>query len=298
MKRVLKWVGITLGGLIALCLVAAGTVYALSGRKLSATHDAPAERELAIPSDSASIARGAHLVNALPCGQCHGTDFGGKIFADAGPFALMIGPNLTRGRGGRTPPLTDVEWERAIRHGLRRDGTALVVMPSEVFNHIADEDMAPMIAYLKQLPPVDRELQPTTLRIVGRLVLGAGQFKTAADLSPRTAHVATVDRTPGPDYGRYLVSMTGCQGCHGPSFSGGPGFGPESPPVSNITPTGIGHYTEEDFKTALRTGQRPRNGGTLSEEMPWKYYGKLTDEELHSIFLFLKTVPPKQHGEK
>ena len=298
MKRVLKWVGITLGGLIALCLIAAGTLYALSGRKLSAKHDPPAERELVIPSDSASIARGAHLVNALPCGQCHEIDLGGKLFADAGPFALLVGPNLTRGRGGRNPPLTDADWERAIRHGLKPDGTALVVMPSEIFGAIADDDMAPMIAYLKQLSPVDRELQPTTLRIVGRMVLGVGQFKTAAELAPRTPHLATVDRTPGPEYGRYLASMAGCKGCHGDSFSGGPGFGPESPPVSNITPTGIGHYTEEDFKTAMRTGQRPRNGGTLNDEMPWKFYGKMTDAELQSIWLFLKTLPPKQHGEK
>lgn len=298
MKRVLKWVGITLGSLIALCLVAAGALYALSGRKLSATNDVPTEQALVIPTDSASIARGAHLVNAIPCGQCHGTDLGGKLFADAGPFALLVGPNLTRGRGGRTPPLTDAEWERAIRHGVKRDGTGLILMPSEVFNAIADADMAPMIAYLKQLPPVDRELQPTTLRIVGRLVMGAGQVKTAADLAARTAHVASVDTTPGADYGRYLVSIAGCKGCHGETFSGGPGFDANSPPVSNITPTGIGHYTEDDFKTALRTGQRPHGGGTLNEEMPWKFYGKFSDSELHSIWSFLKTVPPKQHGEK
>jgi len=297
-KRVLKWVGLTLGGLIALCLVAAGALYALSGRKLSATHDGPTEPALVIPSDSASIARGAHLVDALPCGQCHGTDYGGKVFADAGPFALLVGPNLTRGRGGPNPPLTNVEWERAIRHGVRRAGTPLVVMPSEVFNAIADADLASMIAYLKQLPPVDREVQPTTLRIIGRLLLGAGQVKTAADLSPRTAHVSSVDTTPGLEYGRYLASIAGCQGCHGSSFSGGPGFEANSPPVSNITPTGIGHYTEDDFTNAMRTGQRPHGGGALKEDMPWKFYGKMSDGELHSIWSFLKTLPPKQHGEK
>jgi cytochrome c553 len=278
--------------------VAAGALYGLSGRKLSATHEVSTEQALVIPSDSASLARGAHLVGALPCGQCHGDDFGGKVFADAGPFALLVGPNLTRGRGGQNPPFTDAEWERAIRHGMRRDSTALVVMPSEIFNALADDDMAQMFAYLKQLPPVDREVQPTTVRIVGRMALGAGQFKTAADLAPRTAHVASVDRTPGPEYGKYLASIAGCYGCHGPSLSGGPGFGPDSPPVSNITPTGIGHYTEDSFKTAMRTGQRPNNSGPLNEEMPWKYFAKMSDAELQSIWLFLKTVPPKQHAEK
>ena len=297
MKRVIRWLLFALGGVVALAALVVGVVYGLSGRKLSAKHEVAAEPALVIPSDSASIARGAHRANAVPCGQCHGVDFGGKVFADAGPFALLVGPNLTRGRGGRNPPLTDAEWERAIRHGVRRDSTGLLIMPSEMFHAISDAEMAPMIAYLKQLPPVDREVPPTKLRIIGRMVLGVGQLKTGADASPRTPHVASVDTTPGVDYGRYLVGISGCAGCHGPSYSGGPGVG-GSPPTPNLTPTGIGHYTEDDFKRALRTGERPRGGAKLSEEMPWKFYGKMTDAELQSVWAFLKTVPAKQFGEQ
>ena len=175
MKRALRWILISLGGLVALAVVVVGALYATSARKLSAQHAVVAEQELVIPSDSASIARGAHLVGARPCGQCHGPDLGGNVFADAGPFALLAGPNLTRGRGGRNPPLTDVEWERAIRHGVRRGGTSLIVMPSEVFHAIADNEMASMIAYLKQVPPVDREVPPTKLRIVGRVCSAPGR---------------------------------------------------------------------------------------------------------------------------
>ena len=296
MKRVIRWILFALGGVVALAVLVGSALYGLSGRKLSAKHEVAAEPTLVIPTDSTSIARGAHLVNALPCGQCHGADLGGHVLADAGPFGLLVGPNLTRGRGGGNPPLTDAEWERAIRHGLRRDSTGLLIMPSEVFHAISDADMAPMIAYLKQLPPVDREVPPTKLRIIGRMVLGVGQLKTAADTSPRTPHVASVDTTPGVDYGRYLVGISGCAGCHGPSYSGGPGVGGAATP--NLTPTGIGHYTEEDFKRAMRTGERPRGGGKLNEAMPWKFYGKMTDAELQSMWAFLKTVPPKQLGER
>ena len=295
MKRTVRWILFALGGVLALAVLVAGTLYALSGRKLSEKHTVAVEPALVIPSDSASIARGSHLVNALPCGECHGTDMGGKVFADAGPFALLIGPNLTRGRGGRTPPLTDAEWERAIRHGLRRDSTGLVIMPSEVFHATADADMAPMIAYLKQLPPVDREVQPLKLRIVGRMLLGAGQLTTAATLASTAAHVASVDTTPGVDYGRYLVAISGCAGCHGPSYSGGPGVG--GSPTPNITPAGLAHYTEADFTHAMRTGERPRGGGKLSEQMPWKFYGTMTDAELRSVWSFLQTLPPKKHAE-
>ena len=298
MNRVLRWILISLGGLVALALVVAGTLYAISARRLAATHELPAEQALVIPTDSASIAHGARLVAALPCGQCHGQDLGGNVFADAGPFGLLSGPNLTSGRGGRTPARTDADWEHAIRHGVRGDGTALIVMPSEVFHVIADDEMAPMIAYLKQLPPVDRDVAPTHLRIIGRMVLGAGQLKTAAALAPRTPHVASVDTTPGVEYGRYLVAKGGCAACHGESFSGGPAPDPNAPPASNLTPTGIGHYAEADFIQALHTGQRPHGGGAINEAMPWKYYGTMSDGALRSIWLYLKTLPPKQFAER
>lgn len=296
MKRVIKWITITLGSLLVLLLVVLAGLYALSGRKLARKHEVAAEPALTIPSDSATVARGAHLVGALPCGQCHGADLGGNVFADAGPFALFAAPNLTHGHGGRNPPLSDAEWERAIRHGVRRESTSLILMPSEVFHAISDQDMTAMIAYLKQLPPVDRQVPPTKLRIVGRIVTGLGKFPLVADTTPRTAHVATVDTTPGVAYGRYLVSIAGCQGCHGQSFSGGPGFTPTEPPVANITPTGMGQYGEADFMRAMREGKRPA-GTPLHESMPWKYYGKMTAGELRSIFAFLQTVPPKPFGE-
>lgn len=296
MKRVIKWITITLGSLLVLLLLVLVGLYAISGRKLSRKYEVAAEPALTIPGDSAIVARGAHLIGALPCGECHGADLGGNVFADAGPFALFAAPNLTRGQGGRNPPLSDAEWERAIRHGVRRESTSLILMPSEVFHAISDQDLTAMIAYLKQLPPVDRQVPPTKLRMAGRIVTGLGKFPLVADTTPRTAHVATADTTTGVAFGRYLVSIAGCQGCHGNSFSGGPGFAPNDPPVANITPTGIGNYSEADFFRAMREGKRPA-GTPISETMPWKSFGKFTDGELRSIFAFLQTVPPKRFKE-
>ncbi|HJU75679.1 MAG TPA: c-type cytochrome [Gemmatimonadaceae bacterium] len=296
MRRFLKWVGIVLLVCLVLILLAGASLYALSSRKLSRTYVVPPEAPLTISSDSATIARGAYLVSTLPCAECHAEDLGGRVFADAGPFGLLVGPNLTRGRGGRTPPLTDAEWELAIRHGVRRGGTSLIVMPSEVFTHVSDAEMGPMIAYLKQVPPVDREVPPTKLRIVGRLLLGAGQLPLAADTTPKVAHATSVDTTTGAAYGRYLVTISGCEGCHGASLSGAPAFGPDMPPASNITPTGIGKWTEADFLRAMRQGVRP-DGSQIKEVMPWKAFGRRGDGELRSIWMYLQTVPAKAFQE-
>jgi len=296
MARVLRGLGLALGGMLVVALVAAAALYATGGRKLAATHTVPDEPALVLPTDSASMARGAHLVGALSCGYCHGIDLGGKVFGDAGPFALLAGPNLTRGQGGRTPPLSDLEWERVLRHGVRREGTSVFVMPSELFHSISDADMASMIAWLKQVPPVDREVPATTLRVIGRMLVGAGQAQLAVRLMPTAGHVASVDTTPSPAYGRYLATIAGCQGCHGPAFSGGPSPDPAGVPVSNITPTGIGHYTEADFVRALRTGRRP-SGVMLNDQMPWQFVGTMSDAELHALWLFLQTLPPRAFGE-
>jgi mono/diheme cytochrome c family protein len=87
------------------------------------------------------------------CVQCHGEDLGGKIYIDAGALGRVVGSNLTKGKGGIGSTFTDKDWVRAIRHGVRRDGSSLLVMPSETFVHMSGQDLSALISYLKQLPP-------------------------------------------------------------------------------------------------------------------------------------------------
>lgn len=99
------------------------------------------------------------------------------------------------------------------------------------------------------------------------------------------------------EYGRYLVASGGCMACHGKNLSGGKiAGGPEDPPASNITPTGIGTWTEADFFRAFREGKRPGNAD-IHPFMPWKTMGGMTDSELRAIYLYLKTVPARPYGQ-
>jgi mono/diheme cytochrome c family protein len=100
------------------------------------------------------------------------------------------------------------------------------------------------------------------------------------------------------DYGRYLADIGGCTGCHGPTLSGGPipGLPPESKPARNITPEGIGSWTEPDFFKALREGIRPDGTPIDSTQMPIRLTREMTDLETRAIFMYLKTVPPKATG--
>jgi mono/diheme cytochrome c family protein len=172
-------------------------------------------------------------------------------------------------------------------------------MPSEVFTHLSDTDLGAIIGYLKQLPPVDREVPETRFGPLGRALLAAGKLNIL--VAPKTSQEvarAAVAPEPTVEYGRYLADISGCHGCHGYGLSGGRVAGPSTlPPASNLTVTGLGSWTEADFVRALREGRRP-GGAPLDEFMPWKIYRHLRDDELHALWLYLRSVPAREFGNK
>lgn len=65
--------------------------------------------------------------------------------------------------------------------------------------------------------------------------------------------------------------------------------------AANLTPdepTGLGTWTEEIFIKAMRTGKHMGIGRPILPPMPWEDIGKSTDEDLKSIFAYLKSLPP------
>jgi mono/diheme cytochrome c family protein len=249
-------------------------------------------------SDSASLARGDHLYHSIACAICHGVDGGGALYLDAGPIGLAAGTNLTRGRGGVGSSRSDNDLVRAIRHGVRPDSSSLILMPSEVYVHLTDEDLGAIIGYLRQLPPVDRELPVTHLRLLGRALLAIGKLNLlAAPKTPPFAHPAGISPGPTAAYGRYLADIASCRSCHGAGLSGGPMAAPGAPPSSNLTPAGLSAWSEKDFFTAMRQGRRP-DGSMLHEIMPWKEFRNMTDEELAALWQYLRSVRSKPSGER
>jgi hypothetical protein len=78
--------------------------------------------------------------------------------------------------------------------------------------------------------------------------------------------------------------LTGAAGPWGVSFA------------ANLTPdeSGIGNWTEEQFKKALKEGKyKGMDGGRmLLPPMPWVNYINLADEDLHAMFMYLKSLKP------
>jgi mono/diheme cytochrome c family protein len=202
--------------------------------------------------------------------------------------------NLTRGKGGIGGVLTDVEFQRAIRHGVAPDGHALKIMPSSDYINLTDADLAAIIAYIKTLPPVDNVLPASSMGPVGRALFVAGKLPIlhAERIDHERKHIAAVTPTATAGYGAYLASV-GCKGCHGPALAGGKIIDgpPDWPPAANLTPAGpTKSYSEDDFKRVLREGKRP-NGIPVNDVMPWRLTKKLSDEEIHALYLYLRSLP-------
>jgi hypothetical protein len=48
----------------------------------------------------------------------------------------------------------------------------------------------------------------------------------------------------------------------------------------------------------MRTGITPTGRELPNEFMPWQLYDKMTDEELEALWLFLKSLPYKEYGNR
>lgn len=298
--KVLRRVAVSIGVVVVLVVLLAGAVQFASTRDI-ARHYPIAVRPLAEPVvDSALLARGAHLAGPIgKCAECHGDDLGGKIVADDPAIGLLSAPNITNGRGGVTTDFAMVDWDRAIRHGVRPDSTGLLLMPSDDYAPMTDADLAALVSYIRQLPPVDRVMpQRSELHMVGRGLLVAGKLPLlSVERIDHTAPPPEVQPGPTPEYGAYLADLGGCRGCHGPQLSGGPipGMPPGTPPAANITPTGIGEFSQADFFRAMRDGLRP-DGTKISDVMPVRFTRQMTDDETLALYRYLRTVAPRPFG--
>jgi cytochrome c553 len=298
--KVLQLAGRVILASVAIGASAIAIVYARTEWLMRHRVPVPEVQPLTIATDSASIARGAHFASAVAgCTHCHGKDLGGDTVVNEPGMLRLTAPNLTTGRGGVLRRYGNTALDVAIRHGVAPDGRVLIIMPSHEYAGYADDHVAAIIAYLRSRPPVDRTVAPIWIGPLIRALNVAGQITLFPYYKIDHARRPTAIAPTGPtvEHGRYIAQ--GCTGCHGPNLSGGPiaGAPPDWPPAANLTPTGIGSWTDADFVRALRDGKRP-DGTAISPRMPWQQLGAMTDDELIALRRYLATVAPAATGSR
>lgn len=292
MLKVLKWIGIALASLVGLAAVAVLVLNVIGRNRAGSAPDVVATPVSIAADDSLLAARGRHLAALMGCADCHGPDLSGRAFPTPSFLVAMSAPNLTRGEGGIGATYTHADWERALRHGIAKDGRSLIIMPSEAYTHLSDRDAASLIAYLQTVAPVNQVHPGRKIGILGGMLLGAGVFSTTPDIIAHDSVGKRAEVAPAAnaDYGRYLTSITGCNVCHGADFRGTTASGGGGPPAAPSLVAFVSSNSAADFRNTIRTGTTPSGRALNPENMPWKAYANMSDDELEAIRLHIEST--------
>lgn len=266
------------------------------------------------------VKRGDYLVNAVAnCMHCHAdrdfTKFGGPVVPGTegkggqkkGVWVSNITPAALAGR-------TDEQLIKAITTGINHNGdTLFATMPYMSYQYLTRYDAESIVAYLRTLTPVPNNVPPRDLSNRAPGILSALYQDWYVNDVYKLMDQQVTDSTLLK--GKYLVTIGGCVACHtnidlkllafkrdsllaGGQLSNKPGnnFKVVS---ANITPdsaTGIGAWTEEVF-LAKFAGYRNKemfahDPGKYNSEMPWSIFANMTDEDIRSIYGYLRTVRP------
>jgi cytochrome c553 len=278
MPAFLRWTGRILLGLMILLIVGAAVVYALSARILNAPEDVTGSA-FAIPDDSASVAEGKRLATVRGCNGCHGEDAKGQVMVDEPVLGRLVAPSLPDLMRRESPERID----RAVRRGIGVDGRALVLMPSEMYFDLSDQDLGRIVAWLRSVS-IETEALPSRSLRLARLMFVTKRFQ------PAYVHVPSTRRrfeTPAPGdtlrLGEY-VARTSCPECHGLDLMGDPASATPSLAL-------VAGYTADEFSTFLRTGLA--KGGReleLMSDIARSRLSHLTDEEATGLRLYLTSL--------
>ncbi len=304
-RAILKWLGVVLAGLLTL-LLALVTVLGLIGfYKLNEQHNNPVGN-IQVAGNPAQIARGERLAHI--CAGCHGAQkqlpLSGVNFVteyDFPPLGTFYAPNLTP--SGNIKDWSDGEVIRAIREGVHKNGRSLLLMPANNFRNMSDDDVQAVVAYLRSQPPTGEPTPNNEFNLLGALFINLFDFRTAQ----QPVGNVTAPQPGTPEYGKYMVDVIGCRGCHGDQLQGKvySGLGPPTGPnLTKIVP----QWTEEQFMTFFNTGRLP-NGSTVptltlpsgrtEPTMPWpEVRAVATDDELKDIYTYLHSLPPVEGPAK
>ena len=296
-RTVLVWGARVVGVLVALLVVGVGAVYGVSTSRISRHWDVRAH-DVPVSHDTAVIESGKRLARIRGCDDCHGENMGGRVLVDHPMLGRITTANLTAGRAGGA--LTAEAFELAVRHGVRPDGSGLLVMPAQEYAELSDEDVGALYSYVRSLPSVSAPLPGSRVGPLGHALSVAGQLDLvpAEKIAQDAPHKAAPPVGMTPEYGRYIAQS--CTGCHRQDFTGGPMPGPPGGKlVANLTPDqeeGIGRWSEDEFVAAITTGVRPDAGPIDSTAMPIRMTRQLTETEKRAVYRYLRTIEAKKRA--
>lgn len=256
-----------------------------------------------------SVERGEYLVRGpAGCGNCHTpqTPTGPDMSNEMGGFMVEKNPafeawavNITP--GSRVANWSDTELAKAIREGIRPDGSVIgPPMPISLYRGLSDDDLYSIVAFLRTVPASQNKTPFSTYNIPLPPAYG-----------PPIESVSAPTRAVSVAYGEYLAGpVAHCVECHTPMGEKGPMFdthlgaggfefhGPWGTSVSSNLTThddGLAKYSDDELKQMITKGKRP-DGSMMRPPMGYNHYAAMTEDDLNAIILYLRQLPPLPNG--
>jgi mono/diheme cytochrome c family protein len=309
---------IAIAGLLVFFVLTAGVLLATELRsRRTFTRPYP---DIAASTDPSMIARGEYLVyGSAACAYCHvpreqwtSLDAGEQLPLSGNhvfrlPFGELFSANLTPDNDTGIGRNTDAELARVLRYGVRADGRA--AFPLMEFQGLSDEDLTAIVSFLRSRQAVVLDVPDHRLTLLGKALL-------AFAIEPEGPAGDPPERSPAAIYsverGEYLANrVSACVSCHtdrdprsgqlvGPPFAGGQRLDVAAdaskvfvPP--NLTPDAdtspVGRWSEDEFVARFRQGEL-----VAGTPMPWGAYRRMTDDDVRSLYVYLRTLKPVRHA--
>jgi sulfur oxidation c-type cytochrome SoxX len=293
---------------------AIGLVIAIGGSYLAPALFAPRQNFHVNSADPALVERGRYIAQASDCVACH-TAKGGRAFtgglAMQTPIGTIYSTNITPDKDTGIGGYDFADFERAVRHGIRKDGSPLYpAMPYVSYSVLTDEDVQALYAYfVSAVQPVAQNNQgstipwPTNMR--WPLVWWQMLFGGHRSFKPPEASTPEVAR------GAYLVEGAGhCGACHTPrgvafqekALKDGPGgtflSGAELEgwyaKSLRHEDAGLANWSQQEIADFLKTGRNARTAafGSMAEVIQHSTRN-LSDADASAIAAYLASRPAR-----
>lgn len=255
------------------------------------------------------VTRGMEIVTGLAaCGSCHSLNglagqplAGGRTMVDL--YGEVSGSNITLSKSGLAG-WSERDVLVLLRSGQRPDATYISPEVHRGYEWLSDLDIAAVVGYLRSVPPVERRIEQREITLLDRNTTGF--FVANKDV---TGYVPSISPSFKVEYGQYLADhVARCGSCHNTPpglmsseryWGGGKTVvfnGEEliAPEITNSKISGLGDWSEEDFRTYLKTGRTRDNRRVNSTFCPTDFYQRATNEDISALVAYIRTVRPEE----
>ena len=299
---------------LGVSVAAIGLVVAVGGGYMAPIWFAPRQNVHVNSADPVLIEKGRYVAQASDCVACH-TAAGGKAFAGGlamkTPIGTIYSTNITPDKDTGIGGYDFADFERAVRHGVRKDGAPLYpAMPYVSYSVLTDEDVQALYAYfVSGVQPVAQANQASTIPWPQNMRWPLAWWQMA--FGGHRGFAPLEGATPEAARGAYLVEGAGhCGACHTPR---GAAFqekvlkdGPDGEFLSGSElegwyakslrneDVGLASWSQQEIADFLKTGRNARTAafGGMAEVVQHSTQ-HLSDADASAIAAYLVSLPAR-----